>query len=565
MWDGKTFNFVARVSTGRNEAVRAMAWSRSGDYLLTGDGGGVVGYYEPTVKPLAALESHKKAIRGLSFAPTDSKFVTCSDDSTLAIWDFATRKNEAVLEGHNWDVRCVDWHPYNSVIVSGAKDKLIKLWDSKSKTNIHTWQGHKGDVSKVTWNANGNWFLSASRDYSMRIFDIRMMKELQVIRGNGEMCSVSWHPFHEKLFSSGDANGDITFWIAGQDAPQGRIYGAHSSAIWDMKWHPFGHLLCASGNDSYTSFWCRNRPGEKMEDRFNDPTYVAPSRSEQDAHAHAQAAINAMQSTAATVAALSAGEIPSSDAPSVVASHSEDFAASQKHHIVPGAVGSAGTNEWLSLLSSGSADFGEEDRSLKRAAARASAASPAIPGLGQVSSNTSLRGSGMLSSAGSGGGSGSQGRRLDTRRDDRRNDDRDIRRDRYDGNDRNDKPRSNDYRGPNGGSNGSQGSSGSGYSKYPPSSSSSGSYSSSQGQSNTGYPPSSGGGGYPPHGPFNQGPPPPFGGPGMVPPPGFFGMPPPFAGMPPQGPPGFMPPGPGGFTGSNLPPSGIPPPNNYPR
>ncbi len=32
-------------------------------------------------------------------------------------------------------------------------------------------------------------------------------------------------------------------------------------AIWDMKWHPAGHLIATGSNDRQTKFWARNRLG----------------------------------------------------------------------------------------------------------------------------------------------------------------------------------------------------------------------------------------------------------------------------------------------------------------
>jgi len=32
-------------------------------------------------------------------------------------------------------------------------------------------------------------------------------------------------------------------------------------AIWDMSWHPAGHLLATGSNDRQTKFWARNRVG----------------------------------------------------------------------------------------------------------------------------------------------------------------------------------------------------------------------------------------------------------------------------------------------------------------
>lgn len=42
----------------------------------------------------------------MSFAPSDAKFVSASDDQTLKIWDFARHEEEGSLEGHTWCVSC---------------------------------------------------------------------------------------------------------------------------------------------------------------------------------------------------------------------------------------------------------------------------------------------------------------------------------------------------------------------------------------------------------------------------------------------------------------------------
>ena len=120
---------------------------------------------------------------------------------------------------------------------------------------------HKAAVTSVRWNRNGNWLLTASRDHLIKLYDIRTMTELEVLKGhksdvNSESLAiyfshthnththtslvracthtllvfythiglfsffshspaVSWHPVHEKLFTSGGSDGAILFWLVG--------------------------------------------------------------------------------------------------------------------------------------------------------------------------------------------------------------------------------------------------------------------------------------------------------------------------------------------------------------
>ena len=47
------------------------------------------------------IRAHHNLISDLSFAPTDKKFVTASDDGTLGLFDFETQTRERSCEGQH--------------------------------------------------------------------------------------------------------------------------------------------------------------------------------------------------------------------------------------------------------------------------------------------------------------------------------------------------------------------------------------------------------------------------------------------------------------------------------
>ncbi|KAG8580749.1 hypothetical protein GDO81_007407 [Engystomops pustulosus] len=272
LWNGLTFNFET-ILQAHDSPVRAMTWSHNDMWMLTADHSGYVKYWQSNMNNVKMFQAHKEAIREASFSPTDNKFATCSDDGTVRIWDFLRCHEERILRGHGADVKCVDWHPTKGLLVSGSKDSQqpIKFWDPKNGQSLATLHAHKNTVMEVKWNLNGNWLLTASRDHLCKLFDIRNLREeLQVFRGHKkEATAVAWHPVHEGLFASGGSDGSLLFWNVGVEKEVGGMEIAHEGMIWSLAWHPLGHILCSGSNDHTSKFWTRNRPGDKMRDRYN--------------------------------------------------------------------------------------------------------------------------------------------------------------------------------------------------------------------------------------------------------------------------------------------------------
>ncbi|XP_017494913.1 PREDICTED: pre-mRNA 3' end processing protein WDR33-like, partial [Rhagoletis zephyria] len=272
LWNGLTFNFET-ILQAHDSAVKVMVWSRNDSWMVTADQTGYVKYWQSNMNNVKMFQAHKEPVRAISFCPTDSKFATCSDDGTVRIWDFMRCYEERILRGHGADVKGVDWHPTKALIASGSKDSQqpVKLWDPKSGQSLATLHAHKNTVTDVRWNANGNWLLTSSRDHLIKLFDIRnMATEMQSFRGHKkEVSCLAWHPLHEGLFASGGSDGSINFWLVGSEREVGAMEQAHESIVWSLNWHPLGHILTSGSNDHTCKFWTRNRPGDRMRDKYN--------------------------------------------------------------------------------------------------------------------------------------------------------------------------------------------------------------------------------------------------------------------------------------------------------
>ncbi|KAJ9608307.1 pre-mRNA cleavage and polyadenylation factor (CPF) complex subunit [Cladophialophora chaetospira] len=290
LWNGMSFNFETVTAMG-SSSLRAAEWSNRKDWLVAANDEGTVYYLQPTLNNPHQFKGHDAPIRDIAFAPSDTKFVTASDDNTLKIWDFTSSTNESTFKDHGWDVKACDWHPQKGLVVSGSKDHSVRLWDPRTTRSLTTLHGHKNAITATVFSRLRDQLLATSgRDGQTRIFDLRMMRDVAILRGHEKgVTTLSWHPIHPSLISTGGDDGSLHSYLLTEPntpigistattspystsdprsaAPQSiypahRIPYAHESSIWSLDWHPLGHILASGSNDHYTRFWSRAQPGQ---------------------------------------------------------------------------------------------------------------------------------------------------------------------------------------------------------------------------------------------------------------------------------------------------------------
>lgn len=271
VWNAYDFKFENSLPA-HESGIRCFAWSHSEVWLLSGDESGQLKVWKQIVNNVKAFVAHRERISSVSFAPTDLKFVTCSTDTSVKMWDFARVQAESSVLGHGGDVNSVHWHPTHSLIASGSKDWLAKLWDSRSQNTsnnaaVASLHGHKGPVNCVRWNSNGNWLLTCSSDNSMKLFDLRTLKCLSTLSGHkSNVLCVQWHPHVEEALASASHDGSLGHWVIGWEKPAYFVQKAHDKPVMDVSWHPVGHMLATGAYDCCSKFWARPRPGEVPKD-----------------------------------------------------------------------------------------------------------------------------------------------------------------------------------------------------------------------------------------------------------------------------------------------------------
>ena len=111
---------------------------------------------------------------------TGRHLLSCSEDTTLRIWDLETLTNRAVYQGHTYPVWCLDIDRLGTNAVSGSMDRTAKLWNLEYTFPIRIFAGHEKDIDVIKFHPNCNYFATGSVDKSVRMWshaDAKMVRK----------------------------------------------------------------------------------------------------------------------------------------------------------------------------------------------------------------------------------------------------------------------------------------------------------------------------------------------------------------------------------------------------
>ena len=240
-------------------AVQALAFSRNGDTLASGDKDGVVilwrlggeaaepkeldrrggevlclafGPVSPgwlavggdrclelldaTGAEKARLRGHTGSVAALSFSPDGKTLATGSLDSDIRLWEVGEKieKSKATLKGHFSSVLALAFNPRDGgMLASGGEDGVVRRWDTATGLQQGRGPGHEAPVRAVVFSPDGKRLVSAGNDRSVRLWEVASWQGTKL---PGECDAVAAVAFagDGKWLAAGDSNGAILLWDA---------------------------------------------------------------------------------------------------------------------------------------------------------------------------------------------------------------------------------------------------------------------------------------------------------------------------------------------------------------
>ncbi len=247
---------------GHRRVVRSVAFSPDGQMIASGSADSTVILWDVATRRDIATLQHTHLVRSVAFSPNGAILAVGSNSRAIEMWDVATHRKIGTLHGHRHLVTSLAFSPDGTILATGSRDRTIKLWEVGTRHNIAT-LSDMHVVESVAFSpdgtilASGSWGGNSSADPGfVRLWDVVTRQQISKLEGHGgAVRSVAFSPDGTHLasgaedYSSGSYDGKVILWDIGTRKSIATLDG-YDSWVYAVAFSPDGTILASGTRDS---------------------------------------------------------------------------------------------------------------------------------------------------------------------------------------------------------------------------------------------------------------------------------------------------------------------------
>ncbi|KIK40125.1 hypothetical protein CY34DRAFT_807490 [Suillus luteus UH-Slu-Lm8-n1] len=253
IWDLET-GVVLKKMEGHSSRVWALAVSRDGQMIASGDGNGeIIAWHGETGESLTQpIKVHSKVINSVDFSPDGTVLATGSGDN-IKLW--CTKTWQMLGEPLNCDyyVYCVRYSPSGELIAIAAS-KNIQIYNPGTRKRVASFGSH---TISLAWTPDGTRLLSTGshRDPTIREWDPLTWQQVgDPWEGHTSLINaIGIDPGTGILVASASLDNHVRLWRLSDRRNVGIF--EHSSSVNTVTFSVDGRHILSGGGDSKISEW----------------------------------------------------------------------------------------------------------------------------------------------------------------------------------------------------------------------------------------------------------------------------------------------------------------------